>query len=209
MNTGTIYWDNSLKDHIKSRPRYHNCWRAEITIDRQRYRYRSKSKLDCEDWLKAVCENRIKPTDNKADWWRMEQRKDMTARNDEIVMTNAEEAVMLADYRENHDFSVIFRYMEQRLLPHMYFYCVHTLHLGKESTITASREACAKLLIRIYENEPVTSLTWTLKRMLRVYKENGHFSYYEKPPREVQMVVNQIDFTELAKVWKVTKERRL
>lgn len=139
----------------------------------------------------------------------MEQRKDMDARNEEMVITNAEEAVMLADYRENHDFSVIYRYMVQRLLPHMYWYCAHTLHFGQDTTITAAREACAKLLIRISENEPVTSLTWTLKRMLRVYRENGNFSYYEKAPRQVKLIVNKIDFTEMAKVLKVTKDRRL
>lgn len=206
---GTIYWDNSLKDRAKGGPRYHNCWRAEIFIDKQRYRYRSKSRLDCEEWLDAVCQKRIKPTDNKADWWRMEQRKDMDARNEEILKTNAEEAVMLADFYENRDLSAIYHYMVQRLLPHMYWYCAHTLNLGKDTTITAAREACAKLLVRITGNKPVTSMTWSLKRMLRVYKEHGHFSYYEKAPDPVKLVVNKIDFTELAKVWKATKDRRL
>jgi hypothetical protein len=45
--------------------------------------------------------------------------------------------------------------------------------------------------------------------MLRVRKETGSFSYYDKPPKEVKMMVNKINFSELAEVWKVTKDRRL
>ncbi len=206
---GTVYWDNSLKDSSSGRPRYHNCWRAEIFVDRQRYRYRSKSRLDCEEWPEAVVAKRIRPTDNKADWWRMEQHKDEQARLDEIIATNAEEAFMLADYYENRDLKCINRYLVQRLLPHMAWYCCHTLGMGQQTTITASREAVALLLIRITANRPVTSMTWTVKKMLRIYKQKGHFSYYEKAPKPVKLVVNGLDFTELAKVWKVTKDRRL
>ena len=43
---------------------------------------------------------KIKPTDNKADWWRMEQRKDDNVRIDEIIVSAAEEAVLLYDYHQ-------------------------------------------------------------------------------------------------------------
>ena len=64
---GTIYHDRSSKG-IKNGKRYFkDCYRAEIAVDGKRYRHRGKTRYDCEQWLKAVQEGKIKPTDNKAD----------------------------------------------------------------------------------------------------------------------------------------------
>jgi len=41
---GSIYIDNSLKGYKGSKPIYHQCYRAEITIAGKRYRKRDKSK---------------------------------------------------------------------------------------------------------------------------------------------------------------------
>ena len=109
---------------------FKDCYRAEITISGQRYRHRSKDREDCERWLKAVRTGKIKPTDNKADWWRMEQRKDDNVRIDEIIVSAAEEAVLLYDYHQTGDITAINDYLVKRLLPHMVYYCAHTLHFG-------------------------------------------------------------------------------
>lgn len=206
---GTIYYDTSLKGWKNGKRVCKNCWRAEITIDGQRYRHRAQDRLDCEQWLKAVKQGKIKPTDNKADWWRMEQHKDEEARIDEIIVNQAEESVMLYDYHQTGDLTAINRYVVDRLLPHMVYYCAHTLSLGRDHTLTASRQAIALLLTRIIAGRPVANFTNSCKRMLRTYKIRGDFFYYEKAPEQVRMTVNGIDMSALAELYKVTKDRRI
>lgn len=206
---GTIYHDTSSKGIVNGKRVFKDCYRAEITIGGQRYRHRSKDRKDCEDWLRAVREGKIKPTDNKADWWRMEQHKDEAARYDEIIVSQAEEAVLLYEYHQSGDITKINDYLVKRLLPHMAWYCAHTLHLGKDTMLTASRQAAALLLTRITAGKPVMSFTSTCKRMLRVYKQRGDFFYYENAPEQVRLMVNGINFDKIAEVWKVTKDRRL
>ena len=105
--TGTIYYDHGSKGWQNGKRVFKDCWRAEITIDGQRYRHRSKERIDCEEWLKAVKCKRIRPTDNKADWWRMEQHKDESVRIDEIIVSQAEESVLLYEYHQTGDLSKI------------------------------------------------------------------------------------------------------
>lgn len=208
-STGTIYHDNASKGLKNGKRVFKDCWRAEITISGQRYRYRSKDRDDCVKWLKAVKQGKIRPTDNKADWWRMEQHKDEAARIDEIIVNAAEESVLLYDYHQTKDIKPICEYLTQRLLPHMAYYCAHTLKFGKDRTLTASRQAAALLLTRIVAGKPVLNFTATCKRMLRLHKQRGDFFYYEKAPEEVKLMVNRIDLSPLAEVWKVTKDRRI
>lgn len=210
VTSGTIYHDTASKGYDASGKRvFKDCWRAEIMIAGQRYRHRSKDRDDCEAWLRAVKRGKIKPTDNKADWWRMEQRKDDSVRIDEIIVSAAEEAVLMYDYHQTGDITKIHEYLTKRLLPHMAWYCAHTLQFGKDRMLTASRQAVALLLTRITAGKPVMSFTSTCKRMLRVYKQRGDFFYYENAPEQVKLMVNGINFDALAEVWKVTKDRRL
>ena len=206
---GTIYHDTSSKGWKNGKRVFKDCWRAEITIDGERFRHRGQDRKDCEDWLKAVKQGKIKPTDNKADWWRMEQRKDEAVRIDEIIVNQAEESVMLYDYHQTGDITAINDYIVKRLLPHMAYYCAHTLNFGKDRTVTASRQAIALLLTRITAGKPVMNFTATCKRMLRVHKQRGDFFYYEKAPEQVRLMVNKLNLDELAEVWKVTKDRRI
>lgn len=210
MGKGTIYYDCSRKcDRPNAPERSKNCWRVEITIDGQRYRHRSKDRKDCEEWLLAVKSGRIDPTNNKADWMRMEQYKDECIRIEEIITSAAEEATLMYEYQMSKDISDINEYITKRLLPHMIYYCVHTLHLSKEKTQNASKESLALLLTRIVGGRPVVNFTHTCKRMLRVYKSKGNFFYYEKVPKDVELMVNKIDFSPLAELWKVTKDKRI
>ncbi len=204
---GTIYYDNSVKGDGPNR--FKSCWRAEITIDKQRYRHRSKDRIDCEEWLKAVRLGRIDPTNNKADWMRMEQRKDENIRIDEIITSAAEESTLMYEYRRTKNLDNINEYIIKRLLPHLTYYCAHSLRLGKENTITASKQSIALLLTRIVGGRPVTNFTFTCKRMLRLYKSKGNFFYYEKAPKNVELMVNRIDFSPLKELWKVTKDKRI
>ena len=206
---GNIYHDTSSKGYQNGKRVFKDCWRAQITIDGQHYRHRSKDREDCVLWLRAVRQGKIKPTDNKADWWRMEQHKDEAARYDEIIVSQAEESVLLYDYHRTCDISKINDYLVKRLLPHMAYYCAHTLQFGKERTMTASRQAAALLLTRITAGKPVLNFTATCKRMLRIHKQRGDFFYYENAPQEVKLMVNKINFDGLAEIWKVTKDRRI
>mgnify|MGYP007101913831 CR=1 FL=1 len=208
--TGTIYYDNGSKGYDATGKRvFKDCWRAEININGVRYRHRSKDRKDCEDWLKAVKQGKIRPTDNKADWWRMEQRKDETARIDELIMSAAEEANIVLEYRQTGDTTALFDYCVRALLPHMVYYCCHTLRMGRDHTLTASRQAVGLILTKIVAGRPVTNITFTCKRMLRTYQSRGDFWYYEKAPEQVKMMVNRIDFGPLAELWKVTKDKRI
>ena len=212
VTCGTIYHDTSVcgnKTKDGKRHFRHDCWRAEIIISNIRYRHRSKSRKDCEDWLKSVRMGRIKPTDNKADWMRMEQRKDLEVRYDEVIVSAAEEAMLMYDYHRTKDLSRINEYLVNRLLPHMTYYCCHTLHLGEDTSIDYTRQAAGLLLQRLAAGFPVLNFTATCKRMLRVRKEHRNFWYYEKAPKNVKMVVDGIDFSALAEVWKVTKDKKL
>jgi hypothetical protein len=91
----------------------------------------------------------------------------------------------------------------------MAYYCCHTLHFGKDTTLVASKQAVALLLTRIVNGKPILSFTASCKKMLRVYKQQGNFFYYDTAPEEVKLMVNGLNLDELAKVWKITKDRRL
>ena len=208
--TGTIYHDHGSKGYDATGKRiFKDCWRAEINIMGVRYRHRSKDRKDCEDWLKAVKQGKIKPTDNKADWWRMEQHKDEEARIDELIVSAAEEANIVYEYRQTGDTQILYDYCVKALLPHMVWYCAHTLHLGRDRSLTCSRQAVGLILTKIVGGRPVTNITFTCKRMLRTYKNRGDFWYYDKAPEAVRLMVNRIDMTALAELYKVTKDRRI
>ncbi len=208
-STGTIYYDNASKGWKNGKRVFKDCWRAEIMIAGQRFRHRSKDRDDCVAWLKAVKQGKIKPTDNKADWWRMEQRKDEEARIDELIVSAAEEANIVYEYRQTGDTQILYDYCTKALLPHMVYYCAHTLRLGRDRTLTASRQAVGLILTKIVGGRPVTNITFTCKRMLRTYKNRGDFWYYDKAPEAVKLMVNRIDMSALADLYKVTKDRRI
>ncbi len=208
-STGTIYYDNASKGWKSGKRVFKDCWRAEIMIAGERFRHRSKEREDCVAWLKAVKQGKIKPTDNKADWWRMEQRKDEEARIDELIVSAAEEANIVYEYRQTGDTEILYNYCIKALLPHMVYYCAHTLQLGRDRSLTCSRQAVGLILTKIVGGRPVTNITFTCKRMLRTYKNRGDFWYYNKAPEAVKLMVNRIDMSALEELYKVTKDRRI
>ena len=188
---------------------FKDCLRAVIMVNGQRYRHRGETREECREWLKAVCAKKILPTDNKADWWRMEQRKDEEARIDELIVSAAEEANIVYEYRQTGDTEILYNYCIKALLPHMVYYCAHSLHLGRDRSLTCSRQAVGLILTKIVGGRPVTNITFTCKRMLRTYKNRGDFWYYDKAPEAVKLMVNRIDMSALADLYKVTKDRRI
>ena len=206
---GTIYHDTGSSGWKNGKRIFKDCWRAEIMIDGERFRHRSADRLDCEQWLRAIKRGDIHPTDNKADWWRMEQHKDEETRIDELIVSAAEEANIVYEYRQTGDTEILYNYCIKALLPHMVYYCAHTLHLGKDRSLTCSRQAVGLILTKIVGGRPVTNITFTCKRMFRTYKNRGDFWYYDKAPESVKLMVNRIDMSALADLYKVTKDRRL
>jgi hypothetical protein len=81
--------------------------------------------------------------------------------------------------------------------------------MGKERTLKATKQAIGLMLTNIVGGRPITNMTYTLKHMLRINKQRNNFWYFEKAPKNVQMLVNGIDFAPLAELYKVTKDRRL
>ena len=207
--TGYIYHDESSGGWKNGKRIFKDCWRVEIMIDNVRYRHRSIMREDCEEWLKAVRQGKIKPTDNKADWMRMEQSKDVNVRRDEVIVSAAEEAMLMYGYHQTGDIVPICHYIAVRLLPHLTYYCGRTLRLTKEASLNYTKQAAALLLTRITSGQPVPNFTAACKRMLRVRRAHKDFWYYEKAPTDVQHLVDGLDFSQLAKVWKVTRDRRI
>ena len=206
---GTIEHDTSSKGWKNGKRVFKDCWRAVIMVNGQRYRHRGETREECREWLKAVCAKKILPTDNKADWWRMEQHKDEEARIDELIVSAAEEANIVYEYRQTGDTEILYNYCIKALLPHMVYYCAHTLHLGRDRSLTCSRQAVGLILTKIVGGRPVTNITFTCKRMLRTYKNRGDFWYYDKAPEAVKLMVNRIDMSALEELYKVTKDRRI
>jgi hypothetical protein len=206
---GTIERETASDGWKNGKRVFKNCWRAVIQVNGQRYRHRGKTRQECREWLKAVCAKKILPTDNKADWLRMEQRKDEAARIDELIVSAAEEANIVYEYRHTGDTEILYDYCIKALLPHMVYYCAHSLHLGQDRALTCSRQAVGLILTKIVGGRPVTNITFTCKRMLRTYQNRGDFWYYEKAPEAVKLMVNRIDMSALTELYKVTKDRRI
>lgn len=202
---GSVYHDHSSIGRQKTADR----WVGEFYVGGVHFRHRSKNRLDCEQWVKAVRMGRIKPWDNGADWMLTEQRRDMKARYGETIVSQAEEAMLLLDYTKSGELTDIMSYMERRLLPHMVYYCCHTLRMGRETSLSSAKEAVALLLTNITAGKPVSGFTRVAKRMLRVRKKHGSFWYYEKAPRDIQMLIDGIDFSPLQEVYKVIRDRRM
>lgn len=207
--TGCIVPETVSKGWKGNKRVFRNRWRATIQVNGIKYHYHAKTRQDCKLWLKAVLAKEILPTDNKADWLRMEQRKDEEARVDEHIVSAAEEANIVYDYRQTGDTAILYDYVTKRLLPHMVYYCCHSLRMSKEKTLTSSRQAVGLILQKIVGGRPVTNITFTCKRMLRIYQSRGDFWYYEKAPKEVKLMVNRIDMSPLEDLYKVTKDRRI
>lgn len=53
-SAGYIYFDKSFKDMAWGKARNHNCWCAEITFNKKRYRKRSKSIEVCERFIEEM-----------------------------------------------------------------------------------------------------------------------------------------------------------
>lgn len=206
---GTIEHETASNGWQGDKKRFKNDFRAVIMVNGQRYRHRGKTRTECREWLKAVTSKKILPTDNKADWLRMEQRKDESQRIDEMIASAAEEADIVYDYRRTGDTTTLFDYVTKRLLPHMMYYCAHTLRMTQEKSLSLSRQAVGVLLTRIVGGRPITNITFTCKHMLRIHQNRGDFWYYEKAPEDVKMMVNRIDFAPLAELWKLTKDKRI
>ena len=202
------YYDKGLSRGYKRGTRYIR-YVAEVTIAGERFRHRSMDRKKVEDWLKAVRFGRIKPTTKGADWMNMEQRKDKQLRNYEMIVNAAEEAVLVMNFFDNKDIKPITQYMYDRLLPHMVYYCCNTLRLSEKLSLNYTKQAAALIYTMLYDGKPITNMTKTAKRMLRVRKEHRDFFFYERTPYVAKMAITNIDIEKLGEVWKLTKDKRI
>ena len=99
----------------------------------------------------------------------MEQRKDEEARIDELIVSAAEEANIVYEYRQTGDTEILYDYCIKALLPHMGCYWADTLRLGRDRSLTCSRQAVGLLLTKIVGGRPGPTITSTRKRMPRTY----------------------------------------
>lgn len=208
-NIGCVYQDTYSKGIKNNHRTYHNRWVAEIQIGGVHFRHRSADKTDCEEWLKAVRNGRISPRDCGADWYLVEQRRDMEKRFEEMILSAAEEAMLAAQYTANKDLKPISDYMTQRLLPHMIYYCAHVLNMGRKTALDASTQCIAIMLENIAAGKPITNFTRYGKRMLRVRKAHRDFWYYEKVPQDIRLIIDGIDYKPLEEIYKLTKLKKI
>ena len=203
---GTVYKDEASAGQGKG---YKDRWIGEFYCGGVHFRHRSKNKAECEEWRRAVRMGRIKPWDNGPDWRKVEQSKYLDVKYGEKIISAAEEACLLLNYHETDNLEPICDYMEGRLLPHMMFYCAHTLSMGRRTAIDAVVQCAGIILTDIVQGKPVSNFTKQAKRMLRVRKAHRSFWYYEKAPVDVRTFVDGIDYSILSEVWSVTKDKRL
>lgn len=208
-NRGCVYPDTYSKGIKNNHRTYHNRWVAEIQIGGVHFRHRSADKNDCEEWLKAVRMGRITPRDCGADWYLVEQRRDMEKRFEEMILSAAEEAMLAAQYTANKDLKPISDYMTQRLLPHMIYYCAHVLNMGRKTALDSSTQCIAIMLENIAAGKPITNFTRYGKRMLRVRKAHRDFWYYEKVPQDIRLIIDGIDYKPLEEIYKLTKLKKI
>lgn len=181
---------------------------AEVTIAGERFRHRSMDRAKVEEWLKAVRSGQIRPNQKGAEWMNMEQRKDKQLKNYETIVSAAEEAVLVMNFMDNRDLEPINRYMYDRLLPHMVYYCCHTLKLGRDVSLSYTKQAAALIYTMLYDGKPVVNMTKTAKRMLRLRRDHRDF-FYEKTPYQAKIAITNIDLDRLGEVWKLTKDNRI
>ena len=208
-NVGCVYQDTYSKGIKNNHRTYHNRWVAEIQIGGVHFRHRSADKADCEAWLKAVRNGRISPRDYGADWYLVEQRRDMEKRFEEMILSAAEEAMLAAQYSADKNLKPISDYMTQRLLPHMIYYCAHVLNMGRKTALDASTQCIAIMLENIAAGKPITNFTRYGKRMLRVRKAHRDFWYYEKVPQNIRLIIDGIDYKPLEEIYKLTKLKKI
>ena len=208
-NVGCVYQDTYSKGIKNNHRTYHNRWVAEIQIGGVHFRHRSADKTDCEAWLKAVRNGRITPRDCGADWYLVEQRRDMEKRFEEMILSAAEEAMLAAQYSADKNLKPISDYMTQRLLPHMIYYCAHVLNMGRKTALDASTQCIAIMLENIAAGKPITNFTRYGKRMLRVRKAHRDFWYYEKVPQNIRLIIDGIDYKPLEEIYKLTKLKKI
>jgi outer membrane biosynthesis protein TonB len=208
-NVGCVYQDTYSKGIKNNHRTYHNRWVAEIQIGGVHFRHRSADKNDCEAWLKAVRNGRISPRDYGADWYLVEQRRDMEKRFEEMILSAAEEAMLAAQYTADKNLKPISDYMTQRLLPHMIYYCAHVLNMGRKTALDASTQCIAIMLENIAAGKPITNFTRYGKRMLRVRKAHRDFWYYEKVPQNIRLIIDGIDYKPLEEIYKLTKLKKI
>ena len=206
--TGSIQRDRYSKGMRGGNQRYCNRMEARIRVHGKVYKYRAKTRSECQDWLNAVLAKKILPSDNKADWLQAEQRKDMVARYSEMQAESTEENVLLYQYYSDGNIEPLFEYIVKSLLPHLVYYGCHTLCLGKKNAIIYSREAVSLLLTKVAYNRPVYSITALCKRIMKL-KRNGDTHYYDHMPKDMRLVVDRVDYAPLENLWKVTKDRRI
>jgi hypothetical protein len=204
-----VYQDTYSKGIKNNHRTYHNRWVAEIQIGGVHFRHRSADKNDCEEWLKAVRNGRISPRDYGADWYLVEQRRDMEKRFEEMILSAAEEAMLAAQYTADKNLKPISDYMTQRLLPHMIYYCAHVLNMGRKTALDASTQCIAIMLENIAAGKPITNFTRYGKRMLRVRKAHRDFWYYEKVPQNIRLIIDGIDYKPLEEIYKLTKLKKI
>lgn len=205
---GHIEKDVYSKGIRREKQRKENRWQARIKVRGVVYRHRASSRYACEDWLRAVLDKRILPSDTGADWLRAEQKKDMMARYRQMASINCEEGGLIYNYYETGDLEPLREYIEKSLLPHLVYYCCHTLQLGLKNSMIYSKEAIALLLTKISANRPVMNMTALCKRICRT-KRNGDTYYFDHMPKDMRMVVNKVDYAPLEQLWKVTKDKRI
>ena len=206
--TGHIERDRYSKGMRRGKQLHHDRMEARIMVHGKVYKHRARTRYECQDWLNAVLSKKILPSDNKADWLRAEQRKDIAARYSEMQAESTEENLLLYKYYSEGNVEPLYEYIESCLLPHLVYYGCHTLSLGRKNAIVYSREAVSLLLTKIAYNRPVYSITALCKRIMKI-KRNGDTHYYDHMPKDMRLVVDRVDYAPLEKLWEVTRDKRI
>ena len=130
----------------------------------------------------------------------MEQRKNRCRQLEQ-------EARLTAEYFESRDFSSINRHVERVVIPQLNAYCRNTIQLRAVEVESAVYGAVAIFYTYLYADCVITNYVRYMSKLLRVYKERGNFGYYDRVPEPVHREVENLDFSDLKTIYKVSKLR--
>ena len=118
------------------------------------------------------------------------------------------EARLTAEYFESRDFTPISRHVCRVVIPQLNAYARNTIKLCSGVIEPAVYGAVAIFYTYLYADHVITNYVRYMAKMLRVYKERGDFGYYDRVPEPVHREVENLDFSNLKTIYKVSNLKK-
>lgn len=130
----------------------------------------------------------------------LEQRK-------EKLIRVIEEANITLHYLKTADLSPLNRHVEKCLYPVLMQWSRDTLHMGLENVMTVIPDCIARLYEVVMSGACIYNYERFCKKMLMNYKKKGSFGHVADVPKQIPIIVEQLNVDCLWSKYKVTKQK--